>query len=144
MAISTYKTFLMHSTDGVTYEKLIDIKSFPNLGGTPEQIETTTLSNRMQTFINGIQQLDSFEFTANYDLNDYKRLLAMEGEDTYYSVWLGGQDGAGGGEPTPTGEHGKYNFKGALSVFTTGGGVNEVVNLTITIAASTSVALAQD
>lgn len=144
MAISTYKTFLMFSDDGNTYEKLIDIKSFPNLGGTPEQLETTTLSDRMQTFVNGIQQLDSFEFTANYTLEDYRKLLAMEGVDTYYSVWLGGTDGVGGAAPTPTGVHGKYNFKGALSVFPTGGGVNEVVGLTINIAASTPVALAEE
>ena len=144
MAISTYKTFLMHSIDGVTYEKLIDIKSFPNLGGTPEQLETTTLSNRTQTFINGIQQLDSFEFTANYTLADYQRLLPFEGKDEHYAVWLGGNDGEGGGEPTPTGEHGKYVFKGAMSVFPTGGGVNEVVGLTITIAASTSITLKAD
>ena len=36
MAISTYKTFLMLGTDtgaGISYEKLVDIKSFPDLGG---------------------------------------------------------------------------------------------------------------
>ncbi len=36
MAISTYKTFLMLGTDtgsGISYEKLVDIKSFPYLGG---------------------------------------------------------------------------------------------------------------
>ena len=41
MAISTYKIFLMSSTDGSQYEKLIDIKSFPDLGGAPEMLETT-------------------------------------------------------------------------------------------------------
>lgn len=32
-ASSTYKTFLMHSTDGSAYTKVIDIKDFPDLGG---------------------------------------------------------------------------------------------------------------
>ena len=46
MAISTYKIFLMKK-DGEAYKKLIDIKSFPDLGGAPENLETTTLSNSM-------------------------------------------------------------------------------------------------
>ena len=48
MAISTYKVFLMKKTTDA-YEKLIDIKDFPDLGGAPEMLETTTLSDRMQT-----------------------------------------------------------------------------------------------
>ena len=32
-ASSTYMSFLMHSNDGVTYEKLIDIKNYPDMGG---------------------------------------------------------------------------------------------------------------
>ena len=65
MAISTYKVFLMKSTDGTTYEKLIDIKDFPDLGGAPEMLETTTLTDGMQTYIPGIQSLDAMEFNAN-------------------------------------------------------------------------------
>ena len=38
MAISTYKIFLMKKGSGDTYEKLIDIKSFPDLGGSPEML----------------------------------------------------------------------------------------------------------
>ena len=45
MAISTYQAFLMKGSGSgtVTYTKLVDIKSFGDLGGTPEQLETTTL-----------------------------------------------------------------------------------------------------
>ena len=56
MATSTYMTFLMHkNSTGDTWEKLIDITEFPDLGTDPEMLETTTLSDRMQTFIMGIQ-----------------------------------------------------------------------------------------
>ena len=65
MAISTYKIFLMQKNTSA-WEKLIDIKEFPDLGGAPEMLETTTLSDKMQTYIPGIQSLDSLEFTANY------------------------------------------------------------------------------
>lgn len=82
MAISTYKVFLMKKgTTGNTYEKLIDIKEFPDLGGDPEMLETTTLSDKMQTYIAGIQSLDALAFTANYTLTDYKALQALAGKD---------------------------------------------------------------
>ena len=78
MAISTYKSFLMQK-DTAAWKKLIDIKEFPDLGGAPEMLETTTLSDNMETHIPGIQSLDSLEFKANYTLDDYKALKALEG-----------------------------------------------------------------
>lgn len=136
MAISTYKVFLMKKTSD-TWSKLIDIKDFPDLGGPPEQLETTTLSDKMQTYIPGIQSLDALEFTANYTKADYTELKALEGTENDYAVWFGGTES--GGVVTPDGSNGKFSFKGALSVFTNGGGVNEVVDMTITIAPSTPI-----
>ena len=141
MAISTYKVFLMKSTDGSQYEKLIDIKDFPDLGGSPEMLETTTLSDPMQTYIPGIQSLDALEFTANYTKADFDELKDLEGTEMYFSVWFGGT--VTGGVPTPTGSDGKFNFKGQLSVFPVGGGVNEVVGMTITIAPSTPITVGE-
>lgn len=139
MAISTYKIFLMVSEDGSTYNKLIDIKSFPDLGGAPEMLETTTLSDAMQTYIPGIQSLDALEFEANYTKADFAKLKAMEGTEKQYAVWFGG---TGEGETlTPTGSDGKFKFKGQLSVYPVGSGVNEVVNMNINIAPSTPITL---
>lgn len=138
MAISTYKVFLMKKTSD-TWSKLIDIKDFPDLGGSPELLETTTLSDKMQTYIPGIQSLDALEFTANYTKTDYTTLKALEGEETDYAVWFGGTES--GGVVTPNGNDGKFSFKGALSVFASGGGVNEVVDMTITIAPSTPITM---
>lgn len=140
MAISTYKIFLMQSADGKsTWEKLIDIKDFPDLGGTPEMLETTTLSDGMQTYISGIQSLDALEFTANYNLEDYKKLKGMKGTEKHLAVWFGGTES--GDTVTPTGTDGKFKFKGQLSVYPVGGGVNEVVDMKITIAPSTPITL---
>lgn len=136
MAISTYKIFLMHK-DSSDWQKLIDIKEFPDLGGTPEMLETTTLTDRMQTYIPGIQSLDALEFSSNYTLEEYKRLKALEGKEKEYAVWFGGTES--GEDVTPTGAEGKFKFKGQLSVFPVGGGVNEVVGMTITIAPSTPI-----
>ena len=140
MAISTYKVFLMHKgASESAYTKLIDIKEFPDLGGDPEMLETTTLSDKMQTYIAGIQSLDGLSFTANYDLTDYKALKALDGKNEKYAVWFGGTES--GGVLTPTGSDGKFSFDGQLTAYPTGGGVNEVVDIGITIAPSTPIQL---
>lgn len=141
MAISTYKIFLMKKSSPA-YEKLIDIKDFPNLGGAPEMLETTTLSDNMQTYIPGIQSQDALEFTANYTKEDFTKLKALEGQKIELAVWFGGT--GEGASLTPTGSDGKFEFTGQLSVFPVGGGVNEVVDMTITIAPSTPIIMAED
>jgi hypothetical protein len=130
----------MHKdTSAASWSKLIDIKEFPDLGGDPDMLETTTLSDKMQTFIAGIQSMDGLSFTANYTLTDYKELKALEGKQADYAVWFGGTESAG--TLTPSGSDGKFSFKGELSVYPTGGGVNEVVGMAITIAPSTVINL---
>lgn len=141
MAISTYKVFLMKkAVSGGTYTKLVDIKDFPDLGGAPEMLETTTLSDGASTYIPGIQSQDALEFTANYTKTDYDTLKALEDQELELAVWLGGT--VSGGVATPTGSDGKFEFKGKLSVFVVGGGVNEVVDMTISIAPSTVITVA--
>lgn len=142
MAISTWKIFLMYKeTNSEEYTKLVDIKDFPDLGGAPEMLETTTLSDGMQTYIPGIQSLDGLEFSANYSKADFDRLKALEGTEYEFAVWFGGT--ASGSTITPTGSDGKFEFKGQLSVFPVGGGVNEVVGMTISIAPSTPITVGQ-
>lgn len=139
MAISTYKVFLMKKTDSA-YGKLIDIKEFPDIGGDPEMLETTTLSDKMQTFILGIQANEGLSFTANYTKADFETLQALEGTEQDYAIWFGGTES--GGVLTPDGNNGKFSFKGELSVHVTGGSVNEVVEMGITIAPTTVISFA--
>lgn len=134
MATSTYKTFLMHKK-GENYEKLVDITEFPDIGSDPEMLETTTLSDKMKTFIMGIQGNEGLSFSANYDKTAYQALKALEGKDEGYAVWFGGTESAG--VVTPTGSEGKFSFNGELSAHPTGGAVNEVRGMSITIAPST-------
>ena len=142
MAISTYKVFLMHKAAAAeAYTKLIDIKEFPDLGGEPEMLETTTLSDKMQTYIAGIQSLEGLSFLSNYDKADYAKLKALEGKKEQYAGWVGGTEA--GGVVTPDGSNGKFSFDGELSVYPVGGGVNEVVDMNITIAPSTVITFAE-
>ena len=138
MAISTYCVFLMHKgASDAAYSKLVDIKEFPDLGGDPEMLETTTLSDKMQTYIAGIQSLDGLNFVTNYDLTSFKKLKELEGKTEKYAVWFGGTES--NNTLTPTGSDGKFTFDGQLSAYPTGGGVNEVVDTNITIAPSTPI-----
>ena len=140
MATSTYKTFLMQGsgTTTVTYTKLCDITEFPALGGDPEMLDTTTLSDRMRTYIQGVQDVgQGLQFTANYDKTTYGTLSTMSGEKMF-AVWFGGTENTSG-SPTPTGSDGKFSFKGELSVYVNGAGVNAVRTMSITIAPTTPI-----
>ena len=141
MAISTFMTFLMHkASNSETYTKLCDITSFPDLGDDPETLDTTTLSDSMKTSILGIQEVGGLTFEANYTKTDFAALKALERADEHYAVWLGGTES--GGTVTPDGTRGKFSFTGQLSVRVTGGGVNEVVKMSITIAPSSVISFA--
>ena len=140
MAISTYKVFLMKK-ESEAYKKLVDIKDFPDLGGSPEMLETTTLSDPMQTYIPGIQSLDALEFNANYTKEEFAKIKALEGQELDLSVWFGGEEV--GGTLTPTGDDGKFDFKGYVSVFVVGGGTNEVIGMTVAVAPSTPITVGE-
>ena len=140
MATSSYKTFLMVKKDAA-YEKLVDIKDFPDLGGEPEMLETTTLSDSMQTYIEGIQSQDALEFNINYDLVIYKTIKDMKGVETEFAVWFGGDEADG--VLTPTGSEGKFEFKGYISIRVTGKGVNDVKEAVVSIAPSTPIELGE-
>lgn len=134
MATSSYKSFLMIQKDSA-YEKLVDIKDYPDIGGSPETLETTTLSDSMQTYINGIQSSEAMEFTINYTSEIFDEIDAMAETETQFAIWFGGTEEAG--VVTPTGDEGKFEFKGYISIRVSGKGVNEVREAVISIAPST-------
>jgi len=102
----------------------------------PEALETTTLSDYMKTYIEGLQDVGgALEFTANYDLTTYQSLVS-ETDGTKYAVWFGGTEGADH-SVTPSGDLGKWSFTGKLSVFLVGKATNEVREMKISIMPST-------
>lgn len=133
MAISSYKAFLMQGTGDstLTWAKLVDIKDFPDLGAAPEPIETTTLSDFARTYIPGIENTEQKTFTCNYTAADYATLAALKGVEQNIAIWFGGTETAG--VVTPDGSNGKFTGKGYIDVFVAGAGVNEVVNMTVTL-----------
>lgn len=118
-------------TGTLTWAKLVDIKDFPDLGAAPEPIETTTLSDFARTYIPGIENTEQKTFTCNYTAEDYATLAALKGTEQNVAIWFGGTETAG--VVTPDGSAGKFEGKGYIDVFVAGAGVNEVVNMTVTL-----------
>jgi hypothetical protein len=128
--IATYPVKLYYQTAAgtpPTFTELVAIKDFPDLGGAPESIETTTLSDAARTYIPGIQSQEQLTFTCNYIKDDYDTINALSGEQVF-QVWFGA-----------TGDDGKYQFSGQIMAYITGAGVNEVVNMTVVITPSTAI-----
>ena len=135
-ATNTYMTYLMHSTDGSTYKKLVDIVSAPELGKAPDGLDSTTLSDGMKTYIADIVDPGgTLEFEANYSKEDYKALEGHVGKNEKYAIWLGGTGSVG--SVTPDGKLGKFSFEGTLSVWLKEQSVSAVRKMGIGITPST-------
>lgn len=131
-AVSTIGTVLEVSEDNSTWSKLCKIKSYPALGGAPEQIETTDLEDTTQTFIPGVQSLDSMDFTANYTLAAYKAVSAKAGKELYYRLSMG-----------ENGKDGVAKWQGQHSVYVNEGEVNGVRDMTISVSPSTKIDISE-
>lgn len=121
MALSTKGVELAYGTS--TPQTKIVIKSFPSILGKRSALETTTLSDDAQTFIQGIrQQEESFDFTANYDATVYNTL---NGLTDVQKCSLTFPDGS------------KYTWDGYISASVNEGDVDAVLEMTVSITPST-------
>lgn len=131
---NTSMSFLMYSADGESYERLVDISEYPDLGSAPETIDVTTLSDTIKKYILGIQDAGSLEFPSFYTPEAFKKIDALKNKECHFAVWFGGT--STGGTVTPTGDLTKVKFDGQISVYITGNGVNEARAMTSSIALS--------
>lgn len=125
-AISTQGVTLKWGATAETLTKAVDIKDFPDLGGAPEMLETTTLSDASQTYILGIQSMDVMEFTANYTKTAFTSVQTDANKDMYYALEFG-----------TAGAEGTFTWQGQHSVYVVGAGVNGVTEMKISIAPMT-------
>lgn len=142
MARNTSFSFLMEGTGTGTlsYAKVVDIKDYPDIGGAPEALDATSLTNWARVYIEGIEETQSnLSFTCNYELTDYQTVKALEGSERHWAIWFGGT--RSGNVVTPTGSAGKFIFDGYLHVHIVGKGVNEVQEMQIDIIPSSEMSL---
>jgi hypothetical protein len=125
MAISSYGVTLKWGESESSVAKVVDIKDFGDLIGEPNMLETTTLSDAQVTQIPGLRSGDSIPFTCNYTKADFDKAYADEGKPLYYELAF--SDGSA------------FVWQGQHTIGVPGKGVDEVLEFTINVAASTPV-----
>ena len=125
MAINTFGVSLKWGVTADAVAKVVDIKDFPDMIGDPEMLETTTLSDAQVTNIPGIKGSDTLTFTCNYTKADFTAVNADAETPLFYTLEF--SDGS------------KFAWQGQHTCGLPGKGVNEVIEFTINIAASSPV-----
>lgn len=130
MAINTSNTILKYAeTKEGTFEKLIDITNYPDLGGVPNKLDTTDLTQtKFKTSILGLQEIPDLSFESNYTLENYKKVQGLEGKTLWYQLEFG-----------ENGKYGKFQWSGDISVYVSGAGVDEVRKMMTTLSAETPI-----
>lgn len=104
----------------------MDKQPHDNTSGEPEQIEITDLEDTMQTFVLGVQSVDSMTFTCNFNPTDYQAVKTNEGTAGYFSLEFG-----------ESASEGSFSWEGAYSVYVNEGEVNGAREMTISVFPST-------
>ena len=117
MAISSYNTKL--KIGSASY----DIKDFPEILGQRSALETTTLSDDAQTYIQGIRQTsENFPFLMNYDATQFDTLNKLTGVQECELTFSDGS---------------KFTWDGYVSVSINEGSVDAVLEMTVYVSPST-------
>lgn len=130
-ALHTKGTYLKYKTSGGSpdYTKLCDIVNYPDMGSTPNKIDSTTLSELvMKTSILGLQESPDLEFEAMYNPTDYRAVKALKGQKLDLKLAFGDGD-----------EDGAFTWSGQVDVYATGGGVDEVRKMMVIASAETEI-----
>jgi hypothetical protein len=105
--------------------KVENLQEFPNLGAAAEQVETTTLADANRTYINGIKDFGTLDFTFLYDnsgsTSNYRVLRAAEEDGLSHDCKVEFPDGT------------SFSFSGQISVAVQGAGVNAALQFIATV-----------
>ena len=130
-AHNTIGTVLKFGTSANSLTELCKIKTFPQLNGEREQIETTDLTDEAQTFVPGVQSVESMTFSANFTVASYNSLKTNALKDGFFELDFGGNAGA------------KATWEGQYDVYVNEGEVNGLIEQTIVVYPSTVVTIAE-
>lgn len=112
-----------------TLTKLVDIKDYPDMGAAPEALETTTMSDPAETYVNSIMSNSAKEFTTNYHPDYFDAVADKANTHQLYSLEFG-----------ENGEYGKFYWWGEHSVpWLVGAGVKTVPDMRFSVAPASAV-----
>jgi len=126
-AHNTIGTTLKFGTEKASLAEMCKIKTYPQLGGEREQIESTDLTDEAQTFVPGVQSVESMQFTANFLQDKYTALKTNALKDGFFELTFGGSAGA------------KATWEGQYDVYVNEGEVNGLIEMTIVVYPSTTI-----
>lgn len=121
MAVISKDIKLSYKKDGSTtaYTELKNLQQIPDLGGSTESIEITTLADGAHKYTDGIKDYgDSLEFTFLYEKEQFADLNALSGSISW-KVTLP--------------DDSSCTFSGSSNVTLVGVGVNEALTYTLSI-----------
>lgn len=127
-AYSTIDTVLKAGASQNSLTQICKIKSYPDLGAAPDNLETTDLEDSQQTFVPGVRSMDQMEFTANYTPENYAAAKASANTEQYYALEMG-----------TSGAQGIFTWTGQHDVYVNGGDVNAVREMTIVVTPSSAI-----
>ena len=122
--LASQGTKLEYSEDGSAWNQVGGVKTIPEMGGSPQTIDVTTLSSPRQESIEGLQQNQSLAFQCVYQGDNFKALAALSGNHKQYKWKVTFPDGT-----TST-------FKGSFVIKTDSYGTNAALGFTITVTVS--------
>lgn len=113
-----------------SYTDLTNLQEIPDIGGSADSVEVTTLDDAAHMYINGLLDYgDSLDFTFLYDKTQFTTLSGLSGSVSW-KVTLPGTGGA-----TAT-------FDGEPSVKLNGVGVNDAITYTLSVKPSSAITFA--
>lgn len=126
-------TLSYSATNTGTYKVIPDLQEIPDLGGSTETVEVTTLADGAKRYIKGIKDFGDLEFTFLYDNSgadsSYRILRGLEesGTISYFKVEL--PDGTA------------FAFSGEVATTISGAGVGDALTFTATITLNSDMAV---
>lgn len=121
MGLSTINTVLKVGSSPSNATKPCRIKSYPDLGGSSDLIESTDLIDTWDSYVPGVRSVDALEFLANFSRANYDAVLATANKPAQYYRLEMGEDG----------EDGVFIWYGSHNVWVNSGEVDAVREMTI-------------
>lgn len=117
---NTIYSVLKAGATAASIAQISKIKSYPELFGVRQGLETTDLEDNFQTWIGGVGETpESMDFTFNHDMTAFAAYNALT-DDTIWELDFG-----------TSGADGKFSWKGGCSVSINEGSVNGLREMTL-------------